>query len=165
MAGKSLLVHQDFVYPYYPWLPISIESWSDYFKFFDYAEHSTAIYRVKRSSLKPTAFLSLVWTSTCSLLSSTPPRIDSAVGRRDPDARKGAPLMAEGSPSRVARVAMPCRRAIWQRASRRAASAIFQATPKHLTRRCSEPRPAPMRNFDMISMLPSQIRLALASGG
>jgi len=49
MAGKSLLVHQDFVYPYYPWLPISMEYYSDYFEFFDYAEHSTAIYRVKKS--------------------------------------------------------------------------------------------------------------------
>jgi hypothetical protein len=48
VAGKSLLVHQDFVYPFYPWLPITMEYYSEYFEFFDYAEYSTAIYRVKK---------------------------------------------------------------------------------------------------------------------
>ena len=48
IPGKSFLLHQDFVYPYYPWLPISMEYFAEYFEFFDYAEHSTAIYRIRK---------------------------------------------------------------------------------------------------------------------
>lgn len=51
MVPGSWLVHQDFVYSAYPWLPITME-WlvrKGYFSFRSFAEHSTVAFRCRKS--------------------------------------------------------------------------------------------------------------------
>jgi hypothetical protein len=108
IAGKSLLLHQDFVYPYYPWLPISMEYYSDYFEFFDYAEQTTAIYRVKKSFPKTNGLLvfDLDIDLQLALLDAAADRVRPVgnVGRRFGALRAGRRAMAEIDAARPALV-------------------------------------------------------------
>jgi hypothetical protein len=47
--GRSLLVHQDFVYPHYPWLILSMGLLEDEFEFGAHVQFSSVVFDVKRT--------------------------------------------------------------------------------------------------------------------
>jgi hypothetical protein len=50
IPGRSVVAHQDYIYSWYPWLPISMEYFCErgYFEFGDLAKCSTVIFKAKR---------------------------------------------------------------------------------------------------------------------
>jgi hypothetical protein len=56
----AFVVHQDYVYAWYPWLPISMEYLSDYFEFVDYVPLASVVFRSKKLLDAETASVDLL---------------------------------------------------------------------------------------------------------
>jgi hypothetical protein len=56
----AFVVHQDYVYAWYPWLPISMEYLSDYFEYIDYVPLASVVFRCKKPLNKEAASIDLL---------------------------------------------------------------------------------------------------------
>jgi hypothetical protein len=61
LPGRSYLVHQDFQYPGYPWIVVSMELMKDYWQIVDFLPNNSAVYRlVKR--IPPEFIVNTAWS-------------------------------------------------------------------------------------------------------
>jgi hypothetical protein len=71
----SLVVHQDYVYAWYPWLPITMEYFSEHFEFIGYVPLATVVFRCRKPLSAEEAAIDMLRDNTPETLLSLMDRV------------------------------------------------------------------------------------------